>query len=98
MGRPKGIKNKKSLSFRAGKRKCHRCKLVWYRKKGISSRVCYDCKSRCFRCALFLDGKSQYCNKCNSEIKKISTRTNDPTGAKYKDYSLNKRYGITLIE
>ena len=100
MAAKRGSKKGQKKTFRAGKRKCVRCKELWYRPKSSGgARTCDDCKARCSRCYKMRDGKSPtYCNKCNTEITKINNRTNDPTGAKYKDYSLTRLYGITLIE
>ncbi len=99
---------KKATSFRAGNRKCTRCKLVFYKEKGVLKALCPECKSRCKRCNVKLTKdnfpkhlhkrKQYYCTPCMTEMNAIQFRRNEPSGAKRKDYMLNKSFGITLPE
>ena len=98
MGRPKGSKQKPTV-FRAGRRKCERCKVVWNRPKGSGSRICDRCVMRCPRC----DSPrpfacTGYCDSCNAEITKMNNKKNDPTGERARDYKLVRNYGITVNE
>jgi hypothetical protein len=87
----------KKKTFRAGRRKCARCKELWYRKKGVGTRVCDDCRARCSRCGDLREGKG-YCSPCNVETTAIAAKAKDPTGEKARDYNLTRNYGITLTE
>jgi len=98
MGRPKGSKQKPTV-FRAGKRKCKRCRVVWNRLKGSHSLLCGRCVMRCPRC----DNprpivRKGYCDPCNVQVTKMNNNKNDPTGDRARDYKLVNNYGITLNE
>jgi len=88
------------VKYRAGNRKCSRCKLVWYRPKGSKKKLCDYCCSHCVRCdALCTTTRSRnYCLKCAAELADNYRKTNDPTGIRNKDYSLRSTYGITINE
>ncbi len=97
---------KKATSLKAGKRKCTRCKVVFYKEKGVLKALCPECKSRCKRCNVKLTKdnfpkhlhkrKQFYCTPCLSEQNNILARKDG--GAKRRDYYLNMSFGITLLE
>lgn len=95
--------NLKRGRTRAGNRKCQRCKEVWYREKGSVAMLCPRCKAHCSRCdvELTIDNKSKNgavwsrCKPCATEIQH---RSIENTGYSRRDYSLNRKYGITATE
>jgi len=101
----KNIKRLHNGNNRAGKRKCCRCKNIWKREKGDSSRICSICKTKCSRCNVTLTEKNkdntsnkrnQYiCKNCVAELVR-ETRGN--AGFKQRDYDLLRHYGITASE
>ena len=98
----KNIKRLKKANTRAGKRKCRRCKHVWYRKKGEAFKDCPDCRSRCSRCNVKLTpesdggkGKKYICKACCCLNTKM---TQGNKGFKQRDYDLMRNYGITVFE
>ncbi len=93
--------------FRAGKRKCIRCKVVWKRKRGDRHFNCPRCQARCPRCdvkltADDLSAKSQSnsykCRVCVNELCLVSKRKTDPTRERARDWKLVREYGITSVE
>ncbi len=100
MAAKKGNKNANIL--RAGKRKCKRCLLVWNRKKGDVITLCLYCRVHCKRCDINLteenrgSAKNTYqCSSCQNELQNLNHRNNK---LRERDYRLNKKYGITIIE
>ncbi len=98
---------RKPKTYRAGKRKCSRCKELWYRKKGDSHTICERCRKRCSRCDKELNGENgkrkngrqrSHCRACAVEVTTTALRSRDPTGFKRRDYMLTRSYGITAVE
>ncbi len=96
-----GAVNRKPNTYRAGKRKCHRCKVVWHRKKDEAKTICHRCRERCSRCdALLKDNQMpsvkkthNICRACTIELGKISLDKD-----KARDSHLVRQYGITSVE
>ncbi len=101
------IKTKKAVA-RAGRRKCKRCKEIFYRERGDSSTNCQACKSRCGRCNIKLTEKNSYVKltkkiafyKCKQCIQELNKHYGDPDKKKIyqREYRLINEYGITVIE
>lgn len=82
--------------LRAGNRKCTRCKVVFYKERGILKGLCPRCREHCKRCDVLLTednkwkpskGKKLYmCKAC-----KFCKRTS-------RDYMLVHNYGMTSNE
>ena len=93
---------------RAGKRKCYRCKELWYRERGVASKICGRCETHCVRCDVELtednittkQRKSRlfYCSTCLSEIKKLCWKNDSGRRERARDGALVKNYGITSVE
>ena len=89
--------------FRAGKRKCQRCKEIWDREKGSLAMLCFRCRIHCKRCDAKLTEETkskgtqhQYtCKSCRTEIT-YEVRRN--TGYDKRDYNLTRTFGITANE
>ncbi len=82
--------------MRAGKRKCRRCKLIFYKEKGTKCVLCLRCTEHCSRCDCLLtkDNKSLKqrhvrCKPCNAELVDLDSS---------RDRRLIRVYGITLPE
>lgn len=96
-------KHLKRARARAGKRKCRRCKEVFYRAKGEIFTICLRCREHCARCDTLLTEKNKdlsasrlqnyLCKKCTAEMVR---NTRDKT--KQRDYDLLRNYGITVNE
>jgi len=89
---------------RAGKRKCGRCKNVFYKPRGELKRICPRCRTRCSRCDVEFTEKNTYitkgkqrslCRTCHLECARATIGNN---GFNYRDNHLIKTYGITSIE
>ena len=100
-------KDGKPRAFRAGKRKCGRCKAVWNRVKGDRKALCIRCRERCGRCDVVLTeydkelgirNRNYSCRACVIELAKISQAKNDPKGERRRDWRLVNDYGITSVE
>lgn len=96
----KNISRLKKANTRAGRRKCRRCKEVWNRPKGDSSKICPSCQTKCHRCNTALTennrtpGKIKYiCKVCTAERVRMGS-----SPAKQRDYDLARNYGITVFE
>ena len=94
--------NKNANILRAGKRKCKRCKLVWNRGRGDACTICLYCRVHCKRCDINLteenrgSAKNTYqCSSCQNELQNLNHRNNK---LRARDYRLNKKYGITILE
>lgn len=104
MARSKWVKNKEHR-YRAGKRKCRRCKVVWNRPKGDRSSICPGCKGHCSRCNVLLTKENvtssskkngRYsCSACTAYLKSLGKA---PSPVRNREYRLNVKYGITIIE
>ncbi len=93
--------SRKPKTYRAGKRKCKRCKVMWHRVKGESYYNCERCRVHCSRCDSKMktkDAKQSQCGPCKVELATAALKTKDPTGYKRRDYMLNLNYGITAVE
>ncbi|MCI0562656.1 MAG: endonuclease VII domain-containing protein [Nitrososphaera sp.] len=94
-------------SYRGGKRKCQRCRVVFDKPSGEKIALCPRCKTHCSRCDKPLtsetwggtQAKSQKarfnyrCKACNAETAKNTIDKN-----KARDTTLVRTYGITLNE
>lgn len=97
----------KKRTYRAGKRKCSRCKGVWYRLRGERSSLCYKCQDKCSRCDVELteetrvkggNGRPRFqCKKCIAACVLICTQR-EGSKKKARDDFLVRRYGITTAE
>jgi len=98
-------KGKGHGSFRGGRRRCQRCKVVFNKASGERKALCPRCKTHCSRCDVELTadnwkgviGKGGHynyrCINCNAETIRLTTNKD-----RVRDYQLNKTYGITLNE
>ncbi len=94
----------KASKLRAGNRKCFRCKIVFYKKRGTTGTICDRCKVHCARCDEPLTvetlpkvqiKQAHQCANCQNEIANIAKyREKD----KWRDAYLVKTYGITAVE
>ena len=102
---PKVTKAKsKASKLRAGNRKCFRCKVVFYKKRGKTGTLCDRCKIHCSRCDEPLTvetlpkvkiKQAHRCANCQNEVANIAKyREKD----KWRDAYLVKKYGITSVE
>ena len=99
-------KQKRSKA-RAGNRKCHRCKMVFYREKGKAYIICLYCRTHCSRCdaelvkenhTAYNKSRKQYmCNSCASWYGKQAYKK-DGGARKVRDNRLCRTYGITIVE
>ena len=92
----------KKKTWRAGKRKCNRCKELWYSCKGEQKTLCHRCREHCSRCDVLLEDNqwpSQVnksfgvCAACSIEMHKIRRH-----GTTVRDNHLVRKFGITLVE
>ena len=97
----------KKRTFRAGKRKCVRCKKVWYREKGDRHFNCPRCQAHCPRCDVKLTEddlsaksirNSYKCRKCVNEIAAFSINKLDHDKERRRDWKLSNDFGITAVE
>ena len=98
-------------TFRAGKRKCKRCRVVWNRERGDACTICTRCQVHCFRCDVKLTSetwapansvkdtyrKHYICKACTNETTKF-IRDNKGGKEKNRDRHLTNTYGITAPE
>lgn len=91
---------RKPNTYRAGKRKCHRCKALWYRKKGEARTICSWCIKHCSRCNASLKDNQHPSQKRKTICKACQVETSDLTrnGDIARDGHLVRTYGITSVE
>ncbi len=90
--------------LRAGNRKCTRCKVVFYKERGVLKGLCLRCREHCSRCDVLLTeenrwtpskgSKAYQCKPCFKRryvIKGVK-------GLSERDFRLNKAFGITVDE
>lgn len=93
------------FSFRGGRRKCQRCKVVFDKPSGEKQAICPRCKTHCSRCDVELTAENWLgkgakgnrfnyrCKQCNAETARITVDKE-----KQRDRELGKKFGITLNE
>ncbi len=96
----------RSSKFRAGNRKCSRCKVVWKKPRGALT-LCPRCRAHCSRCdvelteenhSAFNKMKTQFmCKKCVNWYSK-QAYNKDGRAIQIRDNRLGRMYGITLVE
>jgi len=107
-GTPEAKAKQQASRLRAGKRKCSRCKEVFYKERGVKDAICSRCKEHCSRCDILLTKETEdktnaklnkyHCKKCVSEIVSNTMGNAGYTESKRRDAFLIRRYGITLNE
>ena len=95
----------RTTNLRAGNRKCRRCKVVFYKEKGVVKAICPRCRAHCKRCDALLTEENYpkhlkprqqfFCKPCVQEVRDIS---HEHTEWDRRDYMLTKTYGITSVE
>ncbi len=94
--------SKEKRSARAGKRRCRRCKVLWYREKGDTGHSCVRCRSHCNRCDTELTVETKHkttgyiCKACHRLLNYDTS--NEGKMKKTQDNYLVRTYGITLAE
>ncbi len=95
----------RASKLRAGKRKCRRCKVVFYKPRGPHVLLCPRCKTHCSRCDVLLtvanksthSTKAYECLDCRKEIG-FNTRSRDCAKIRQRERHLLTKYGITVNE
>lgn len=96
--------SKAKRKARAGKRKCRRCKALWYREKGSTSQACIRCHTHCRRCDVEFTKENRnlsqrnnvyVCKDCHNEI---TIKSKGNKGWIQRDANLAYRFGITSVE
>jgi hypothetical protein len=94
----------KAAKLRAGKRKCFRCKEVYYKERGNTGTICERCKTHCSRCDEVLceetlpkvqTKNAHQCSNCKNASALIANRNRNE---QRRDWHLVRNYGITLNE
>ncbi len=102
-GSPEARAKYNATRMRAGKRKCSRCKVVFYRERGTGYVICPRCREHCSRCDVLLTEETKsirsmkrfICKRCWNELNKNSPGY-DNKSVWTRDYNLNRRFGITV--
>ena len=92
-----------ATKLKAGKRKCRRCKKVYFKQRGVQF-ICKRCRAHCSRCDVLLTDENKdmhstayRCHACVAE-RQLLGRDKPGRKEKARDSDLLRKYGITSVE
>ncbi len=91
------VAKQQARRMRAGKRKCSRCKLVFYKERGKRT-ICQRCQEHCKRCDIFLTKSNQWMPKKKTYAYMCKICFRDAASKTSRDSMLLKHYGLTSPE